>query len=195
VNSEPTLITSADDDAKPDAMIEFAYLPSWNDILTTFETRTLLSKWLRTAETEVCNQFAHRHSLEVEPYLWRPRITKKTRKTPRAEFRRRLKKPFFTGPLAIDVHVWRADAHIYDVHNIALKPILDGFRDARLIVDDSVNQIKEVALIYEGIDSALKLTREERANRSHEQKQRALKKLAPKRMQVRARYVFEFFRL
>jgi Holliday junction resolvase RusA-like endonuclease len=59
-----------------------------------------------------------------------------------------------SGPLGrscVFVGVWRADNRRRDVHNILIKPLLDGFVDAGLWPDDSEKFIPMVIIKYMGV--------------------------------------------
>lgn len=178
---------------QPDAVIEFEFLPSINDMLAAarvkFGIGNLIKRWRTIAEGKAV-ALARSNDIAVEDYIvWLNRGGKRDK----PEGHCRLRQVLFTRPLAVEIHVWRPDDHVYDVGNIFHKPIFDGFVDARLILTDSVKQIKEIAMIYDGVDRALALTRDERRARREENARRKLAGRKPLRQPTRARFTFEFF--
>jgi Holliday junction resolvase RusA-like endonuclease len=63
-----------------------------------------------------------------------------------------LARPFFKQPVAIVARVWRKDKRRYDVHNICLKAVLDGFSDANLWQDDSSDYVPILMMMHMGIN-------------------------------------------
>ena len=184
---------AADEDVDPDCFIEFEFLPSWNDLNAIsghiHAKSSFTTRWRLIGERKVV-EFAQRRGLKTETYIeFYGRDDQKSRP------RERLVLPFFTRPVAIDCRVWRPDARPYDVHNVCLKAVLDGFADARLIIKDDTRYVKQVSYVYEGVDPTLALTRDERESRALVQKARKLQGRPPKRMPTRARYRIEFFSL
>lgn len=191
--TQAALLAADYDEPDPDCVIELDHLPSWNDhnaIAGHIQARgSFLRKWRFLGEAKVID-FANEQDLKLETYTERfGRDNEKSRE------RARLALPFFLRPVALDIRVWRPDARPYDVHNICIKPFLDGLVDARLLIGDDVRFIKEASFVYEGIDETLSLTRDERAERKAIQDARRARNKQPRRMPLRARYRLEFFKL
>lgn len=91
----------------------------------------------------------------------------------------RLKEFFFTEPVIVVVRFSKAKNTRYDVHNLYIKPVLDGFVDARLLPDDQSEIVRGVFFWYEGVNPALSLSSEELQARANERERR--KKMKDKR--------------
>ena len=63
-----------------------------------------------------------------------------------------LGRPYFSFPVAVVARVWRKDKRRYDVHNICLKAVLDGFSDAGIWADDSSEYVPVLLMQHMGID-------------------------------------------
>jgi hypothetical protein len=48
--------------------------------------------------------------------------------------------------------VYRENLAKYDIHNLSIKAVIDGFVKAGLIVDDSFKYVPEVAIKFGGVD-------------------------------------------
>lgn len=190
---EDPLFLSTDDEVDPDCVIEFEFLPSWNDLNAIsghiHAKSSFTTRWRLIGEKKVI-ELARRRGLRTETHI---EIYGKNNQFSRP--RERLVLPFFTRPVAIDCRVWRPDARPYDVHNVCLKAVLDGFADARLIIKDDTRYVKQVSYVYEGVDQTLALTKDEKEARATIQRARALRGKPPKRMPTRARFRVEFFSL
>lgn len=202
MSADEPLLFDVDDGTtpRPRVVIEFDHLPSINDLLAVsrvkFGVSGLIKRWRDIAEAHAV-ALAHCNDIPTEDYLvWvsagRDREGNRKQK---AEHHERLREVYLTRPLAIELHCWRPDSRIFDVHNIFLKPILDGLHDARLFKTDSVDQIKDVAFVYDGIDKALAQTRAEREQRKAVIADLRRRGRKIKREPVRARYKLEFFEL
>jgi len=191
--TQAALIAAQHEDADPDCVIEFSHLPSWNDLNAIsghiHAKGSFTRKWRGMGEAKVID-FAQANDLKLERYVeWFGKEKDQSREHVR------LVEPYFLRPVAIDCRVWRPDSRPYDVHNVCLKAVLDGFVDARLLIGDDTRFVKEVSFVYEGVDESLALTRTERATRKAVQDARRLKGQNPKRMPTRARFRIEFFKL
>jgi hypothetical protein len=182
----------------PKVTIEFSYLPSWNDLLAVarykFAVSALIKKWLLCGEDLACT-YAVSQGIEIEDWIEMVSAGKGkdgSRKMKPLQ-RQRLKKTQLTGPLRLELHIWRADSRIFDCHNVCIKPLLDGMREARLFAVDDVNQIKAVSYIYEGIDRGLAQTNAERQQRKDYIAKAKLAEKRVKREPTRARYRLEFY--
>lgn len=184
----------------PRVAIEFDHLPSINDLLAVsrvkFGVSGLIKRWRDIAERHAV-ALARTNAIAVESYLVYVSAgrDREGRRRTKPEAHERLCEVLLTRPLAIELHCWRPDSRVYDVHNIFLKPILDGLLDARLFKTDSVEQIKDVAFVFEGVDRELAPTTAERERRKQVIAEARARNRKIRREPVRARYRLEFFEL
>jgi hypothetical protein len=179
--------------------ITFTRLPSLNDRDHAHNSgmqagRSYVDRWRKKAREAVI-EVARAGGLPVEDYLHYFKVTKKTKRERPPESRQRLVSVFFTTPVIVRVLVWRPSDALYDVPNVDMKPIFDGFTEARLWVSDDSRYLPEVRYTFAGVDRTLAATREQRAARSAVIAKYKDKGKTPPRAPTRARFRVEFYPL
>lgn len=151
--NQTTLWTSDDPAFEPDIRFKFRLILSWNDItsLDKFQKGALVEKWNERGSErmiETCKEM----NLPVESYCEIKKWTYKGKPKQKVIAGERLKNYFFREPVLLFVRFWKSDETAFDIDNLMLKPIIDGFTTSRLFPDDNVNYLRGVFRWYEGID-------------------------------------------
>lgn len=184
-------------DRKLLGVITCPYMPSVNDALFAYNAgrhagNSFTDKWQAYGRKKVV-RFASDHELRVEEYQ-HPKLDKEGNvKT--FEARERLVRLFLTEPVEVVLRVWRPTLSAYDVHNPYVKPIFDGYTQARLWQDDSVKYVLDVRMRHEGVDRSLVMPDEDRYARKRRQQVRKARSKTPVRFPMFGRFRFEFYSL
>lgn len=140
---------------KPLLLFRFNLLLSANDYLAVlahnrFAGGSLTDKWKGIGRALII-KLADEFGLETFQKQFFRKRTKKN-PNPRPYYLEALREHFIRERCAIIVRVWRKDARTYDVPNIYIKPLLDGFTQAGLWRDDDSSILRRCLYQYEGID-------------------------------------------
>jgi hypothetical protein len=195
---QPTFLDTFNDFPQPDLRIPFKVLLSLNDILyaTPMVVRGLTSTWVKNGRARAAEV--------LQAAEWPGRVVsirKEGRKRtdgqpPKIRFDKywRAERPFFIEPVCLIVRLWRPTASTYDIANMLIKPVVDGFRDTGVFTDDDVTCMPQVGFDFVGIDRNLAYSEAERAERKAIQDARKEKGKGPKPMPLRMRIWFDFFK-
>lgn len=175
----------------PDLRIKFDVLPSWNDFLGIARhagaAQGMMATWRKKGMKAALAQ-SSAYGAVIDRWT-ESNVSEKGRIT---EVAKALIRPRFfldSERVRLELHYWRATYARYDNFSPLVKPIIDGFVDAGVIIDDSYDHIPEYSVKFEGVDSSLKPSPEARAARK-------VKALGRKKSQpMPARYHFDFYRL
>lgn len=182
----------------PDFRLTFRVVPSWNDFLASasnpYMQGTNIKLWRGRGRERTAEAFKEM-GLPVIMIRRELRSTDKKTGLPKQEFFEGLESPFFDEPVACLVRLWRPTAAAYDVHNLVIKPILDGAADVRLIAKDSADAFPQLGFRFEGVDPTLKLTQAERDERKQYLDKWRDKGKNPPRLPLPARIWLDFNRL
>lgn len=179
----------------PCVLIEFRVLPSWNDMLAGVEAMTLrgeVKKWKKRGRTRALETLQ-----KIHPEIKTETIEKITRSRDKrtGEFKREyfegLSECYLNEPFACIVQMWRANHNEYDIHNLVIKPIFDGFVDIRLMAGDHFKFFPQMGFEFCGVDPSLKITAKEKEARD------TFRLLYPKKPMppLPAKIRFNFYRL
>ena len=186
---------------EPDFRIPFRVVPSVNDILSSARTNNSkyspvtedVKKWRKRARARAVEVFKE-NGFEIS-LLSRQLRSKDRFGANKQEYFDGLQNPFFTEPVACLVCLWRPSNADFDVHNLFVKPIFDGFADVRLYEKDAVRGFPEMAFSFEGVDPSLKLTDDERRERKEYQDSFRNRGKEPPRLPLPAKIHFDFYKL
>jgi len=182
----------------PDFRLEFRVVPSWNDFLTSIS-----NPFVQAQNVKLWRQRGRDRAVEKFRELGMPLIgirrelrsvDKKTGDR-KSEFFEGLAEPFFDEPIACLVRLWRPTAAAYDIHNLVVKPLFDGLVDVKLLSTDSVGSFPEMGYRFEGVDTTLKLTAAETAERKAYLDSFRDRNKTPPRLPLPARIWFDFTRI
>jgi Holliday junction resolvase RusA-like endonuclease len=109
----------------PVAIFEFASLPSWNQSIA----KARGNRFAAAKDTKAWRDEGYGAAMACRKFIPSP-----------------------IDRCAIVVRVWRKSISTYDVHNICVKAVLDGFTDANVWQDDSYQHVPLVIFSHEGID-------------------------------------------
>lgn len=201
----PTLLDGFDEIPTPCLRIPFRVMLSWNDVIGYAKdwkmTRSATDKWLRNSRTRAAEvlqaagveleEFEHVHvgkEKKMADGVFMPG------KVTRVRWRRAVRL-FFTEPVGIVVRLWRPTALAYDIANLMVKPVVDGFVDVNILRDDQVLHLPDFGFKFHGIDRTLAFTEVEREARRDFQAARKEKGQNPKPLPMRSRIWFDFYTL
>jgi hypothetical protein len=187
---------------EPDFRIPFRVIPSVNDILSSARTNNSkfspvtedVKKWRKRARERAVEVFSEQ-DLETTTLCRQLRSKDKRTGLNKQEFFKGLQNPFFDEPVACLVCLWRPTNGDFDVHNLFVKPIFDGFADVRLYEIDAVRGFPEMAFSFEGVDPSLKLSDDEKRERKEYQDSFRNRGKEPPRLPLPARIHFDFYKL
>lgn len=205
MNDQPDLF--ADEYIPPPCLrIPFKRFYSWNDAIAAAANprvfRGWLDDWLNKARTRAAEVLEAEgvkllHHREVK--YGKQKVSEKTgnllKRTERVIEYRYAAAPFFNEPVGCIARLWRPTALDYDIINLAIKPVFDGFVNCKVIKDDSFKYLPEFGFRFHGIDRSLNFTADERLDRRAFQQARVDAGKNKKKLQMRIRLLFDFYRL
>lgn len=184
-------------ETEPCLRVEFKLLLSVNDLdgLDRFQTAGIKKTWRERGAERLVETMKQRG---VPTQAFVDRLEKKYQGRIKTSYVRgeRLVRTFFNEPCFLWVRLWKANNVTFDVPNLLIKPVVDGFVDARLMPNDNTDYLPFVLFGFEGVDRTLELSAEKRAARAEyraELKERGSKKPVPP--PPNKRIWFDFWRL
>jgi len=172
----------------PNLRVEFLVMPSWNQYIALSQYPTtaqaMVKKW-REAGARKGLYFAERAGWKVNEWTEHG-FTE--RGNPTATVHRKIDPPIFSEDVKIVLRFWRPNWGHYDVFTPFAKPIVDGFKDAGIIIEDNCERLPSFSVQFMGVDPKLKLSKEAKEARK-------IKKLTRKGAldPLPARYWFDFY--
>lgn len=156
---------------EPCFRIPFRLLLSQNDLTgEKWEKTQRIELWRQRGEArfiEACRE----KGLEVEDYHEVKRYQYRGKPKQKILAGTRLKEILFNEPILILARLWLSDNTAFDIDNLHLKAVIDGFVDGGLIPDDNVKFLRGIFRWYEGIDPSAALSAEEKEARSETRRQ------------------------
>lgn len=173
----------------PDLRIEFDYLLSWNDFLGISRhpgaAQGMVATWRKKGHDKAIF-YGERAGATVNRWVEHGLSEKGN---PTRTKHETIAPVFFDVPVRLELIYWRATAARYDNFSPFVKPIVDGFVDAGLLVDDSYKYVPAFVVLAMGVDPSLKPSKEAQAARKIK---RAGRKTS---LPMPGRYYFDFYRL
>lgn len=183
---------------KPCFSLLFRVVPSWNDAMSTdgssYNTLGAFKKKWRARGRARAVAVLREQEKAIVSIRRELRTVDKRTGMKKAEFFEGLEEPLFKESVAVIVRLWRPTAAAYDVHNLVIKPIIDGFGDVRIFETDAVRGLPELGFCFEGVDPSLKLSREEIEERKRYFDGFRNAGRTPPRLPLPARILFDFYR-
>lgn len=181
----------------PDLRIAFRVIPTANDFMATasnpYAAGANTKKW-RDRGRERAKAVFDDLGLPTE-VIRRELRSKDKNGQPKVEYFPALLSPYFEEPVGVIVRLWRPSNGQYDIPNLHIKAVMDGFTDVRLWVNDSVKELPELGFRFEGVDPSLKLTAAEVEERRIYAQSFRDRGATPPRMSLPARIWFDITRL
>lgn len=180
----------------PDLRLKFRLILSANDVIgqdqrvQTEITKTWRERGAkRLIETMNELMIPSEYFSYIKEYVYKGQIR---RKEVSGE---RLIKPFFIVPVVCFVRMKISTNRTFDIPNLFIKPVIDGFIDARLLPDDSVRYLLDIDMRYHGVDPAVGMSQEEKTERAAIAQDRKDRGRKPKRQPPPDKLiVFDFFK-
>lgn len=173
-------------DLRPQLRIVFHELNSINDYMATARhfgaAQGMVARWRKMGREAAIKQCRHQ-GIAIAEHV-ESEVTKGGRV--RGVVHERIAEPVFSRCCLV-LRYWRPSNHRYDVFSPFAKPVIDGFVDAGLLVDDDQTRIVKFSVQFMGIDSDLKLSKEAQARRAVKRQLQKTKLLTP------ALYWFDFY--
>jgi len=202
---QPTLLETFDEIPEPCLRIPFQSMLSINNVLgfglKWQIARGMVDTWGKNARQRGC-EILRARGVALEPVEivkeGKPKPMKdgSPGKVPRYYTRyERAVETIFREPTGIMVRIWRPNATPYDIHNLFIKPVLDGFVDINILPDDQSEWVPQLGFDFRGVDRDLAFTAVEREARKEFQQERLDKGKKRKPLPVRSRIWFDFYRM
>lgn len=159
-----------DPEVKPCFRIPFRMILSDNDLVgEKWERTQRIELWRERGMKRFC-EAAKEAGHEIESFAEQHEYTYRGKKKVKLRAGNRLKESLFDEPIIMIVRLWLCDDRRFDINNIHLKALTDGFVDARMIPDDEKKWIRGVFRWFEGIDPSCALSEHEKAERARQTK-------------------------
>lgn len=179
---------------EPCFRVEFRMIWSWNLVLTSteipFKVAGDVKLWRGRGRSRGV-EAAKAAGLKTHTIMRELRTIDKRTGVNKKEFFEGCVEPFFREPIAVLVRMWRPNASDYDIPNLVIKPVIDGFGDVQIFESDAVKQMPELGFKFEGIDRSLALTPKEKLDREIFRATYPKKPVPP----LPFRVYFDFYRL
>jgi hypothetical protein len=172
---------------EPALRIEFYIIPSWNHFLAAISypraAQQMVKIWRKKGRVKAIDA-ARRAGWQIEEWIEHG-VSNSGRAT---QTKHEIIRPtIFTEDVSIVLRFWRPNWIHYDVFSPFAKPIIDGFKDAGVLVDDNCERVPKFTTQFMGVDPSLKLSKEAQTARKVAKIGRKKNDPAP------ARYWFDFY--
>lgn len=136
---------------KPVMTLRFRSHPLWNELLGNggkgnFSQWLQIKTWRKRGELRAV-EFFNAQNVPLTAYSETRTFKGKERK--KDGFC--AKEPYIKEPCIIVIKTYLNNNRVFDVHNLAFKPLLDGFRDANVYPDDSWKIVRGVFPCFGGV--------------------------------------------
>ena len=149
----------------PALRIVFKVIPSWNELLAASNypraAQGMVKKWRKKGFDQALF-YAERAGWHISKTV-EYGLSEKGRETKTVT--KKIDPPIFTEDVKIILRFWRPSWRHYDVFNPFAKPIIDGFVDAGVLLEDDCERVPMFTTQFMGVDPSLKLSAEALAAR------------------------------